>query len=98
MATITLNVYSRALNMDTTMQIILPEQRMQWAQPIGDHRFKLLYLLHGHCADETAWIKDGRMEWLLRGKDVAAVFPRGDRAFYVDGVHSHRYQTFLAEE
>ncbi|MBE5996200.1 MAG: hypothetical protein E7240_02450 [Lachnospiraceae bacterium] len=98
MALATLNVYSRALNMDTTMLLILPEQRMQWASPIGDHKFKVLYLLHGHCGDHTSWLKDSRIEWYLRGTDTVGVFPFGDRAFYVDGVLSHRYQTFLAEE
>ena len=98
MALATLNVYSRALNMDTTLNIILPEQRMQWASPIGDHRFKLLYLLHGHCGDHTSWLKDSRIELYLRGCDTACVLPFGDRSFYVDGAHTHRYQTFIAEE
>ena len=98
MALVTLNVYSRALNMDTTMILTLPEQRMEWASPIGDHRFKILYLLHGHCGDHTSWLKDSRIEWYLRGTDTVGVFPCGDREFYVDGVYTHRYQTFLAEE
>lgn len=98
MALASLNVYSRALNMDTKVNILLPEDRGEWPKPAGGRKFKLLYLLHGHCGDENSWLKDSRIEFYLRGTGTAAVFPFGDRFFYVDGVYTHRYQTFLAEE
>ena len=100
MAFLTLNFYSRALNKDTTISVLLPEDRLEWPKPWGGRKLPVLYILHGHCQDHMAWIKSSRVEWYLRrgGSSAAAVFVDGDREFYVDGVHTHMYQTYIAEE
>lgn len=98
MALASLNFYSRALNMDTCVEVLLPEQRLQWPAAHPEKKYPVLYLLHGHCQDHTAWLKSSRIEWYLRNQDVIVVFPNGDRAFYVDGKYTHRYDTYLTEE
>lgn len=97
MAQATLTIYSRALNKDTTINLLLPERRLEW--PVREtEKHPVLYMLHGHCQDHTSWIRSSRIEWYLRQSSLIAVFPDGDRSFYVDGVCTHRYQTFLTEE
>lgn len=98
MAIASLNFYSRALNMDTCVEVLLPEKRLEWPQPLKDKKYAVLYLLHGHCQDHTSWLKRSRIEWYLRNQDVIVVFPNGDRSSYVDGVYTHRYETYITEE
>ncbi len=98
MALVSLNFYSRALNKNTCAEILLPEKRLQFPKPSGGKRFPVLYLLHGHCHDHTSWIRNTRIEWYLRDQDIIVVFPDGGRGYYVDGVLSHPYQTYLTKE
>lgn len=97
MAQATLTFYSRALNKDTTINVLLPEKRLQW--PTEDRtRYPVFYMLHGHCQDYSSWIRSSRIEWYTRQSQMITVFPDGDRGCYVDGIYTHRYQTFLVEE
>ncbi len=98
MAIASLNLYSRALNMDTCVEVLLPERRLEWPEPRKGKTYPVLYLLHGHCQDHTGWLKNSRIAWYLRNQEIITVFPNGDRANYVDGVLTHRYQTYLSEE
>lgn len=58
----------------------------------------VLYLLHGLSDDETTWMRRTSIDRYAANAGLAVVMPRGDRSFYQDEVHGHRYWTFLSEE
>ena len=58
----------------------------------------VLYLLHGLSDDETTWLRRTSIDRYAANAGLAVIMPRGDRSFYQDEVHGHRYWTFLSEE
>lgn len=98
MAVINMDFYSYELGMNTQATIILPERR---GVPVADRQGKpypVLYLLHGHGLDHTGWLRMTRIEHYLKDTDVIVVMPNGNRGCFVDGLHTHKYGAYLAEE
>ena len=69
---------SDALQMATSMHIILPEK--------GAGPFPVLYLLHGLSDDDSIWARRTRIEWYVRDLPLIVVMPNGNRGFYTDAV------------
>ncbi|PZE22274.1 alpha/beta hydrolase [Paenibacillus xerothermodurans] len=101
MALIQCNFFSEALQLSTSMTVILPQQtRTQIGQQnvkMGD-RHPTLYLLHGLSDDDTIWLRRTSIERYVAPLGLAVVMPQVHRSWYTDMVHGNRYWTFLSEE
>ena len=98
MAFITMSLYSNVLQMDTNVNVILPEVR-KGEQPLEpDRKYPVLYCLHGHGDDHTAWIRKSNIEYLVRNYGLIVVMPTVARSYYTDQYHGHRYIKYLSEE
>jgi len=105
MSLLNYNYSSRVLEMDTKINMILPEPR---PRPEGsDERierklpsdgFPTLYLLHGLTEDFTAWIRKSSIERYASAKNLAVVMPDADASFYTDMACGKDYFKFLNGE
>ena len=82
---------SKALEMETCFQVVLPDE--------GDlKQVKVIYLLHGLTDNCTGWARYTACERYARERGVALVMPEVQRSFYIDGVHGLKYFTYVSQE
>jgi S-formylglutathione hydrolase FrmB len=84
---------SRALGMEVSVKVILPE-----FLKTGGASYKTLYLLHGLSGDHTSWTRYTAIERYAREQDIAVVMPAVGRSWYADTAYGAKYFTFVAEE
>jgi putative tributyrin esterase len=101
MAHLRCDFFSDALGLSTSMTVLLPQPTeqeigMAGAAPAGDP--PVLYLLHGLSDDDTIWLRRTSIERYVAPLGLAVVMPQVHRSFYLDGVHTGDYWTFVAEE
>ena len=82
---------SEALEMNTSMTVILPEKA-------DLSKGKVVYLLHGLEDNCTGWVRYTSVERYAREKGVALVIPEVQRSFYTDMDQGMAYFTFIHEE
>ncbi|XVU23400.1 alpha/beta hydrolase [Actinoplanes sp. CA-054009] len=90
MALIRVDFASEALELDTSMTVVLP-QEVEGPPP-------LLYLLHGLTDDDTAWTRFTSIERYATARGLAVVMPQVHRSFYADEAYGMRFWTFLSDE
>ncbi len=101
MALITCDFFSEALEVGTTMNVVLPQRS---SAQIGVEsvavaaRPPVLYLLHGLSDDHSAWLRYTSIERYAAEAGLAVVMPAAGRSFYANEVHGHRYWDFVSEE
>lgn len=79
MALVKVEYASKALEMATSFQVVLPDE--------GNLRdVKTVYLLHGLTDNCTGWTRYSSCERYAREWGVALVIPEVQRSFYIDGV------------
>jgi S-formylglutathione hydrolase FrmB len=92
MANLTYTFRSETLDLNVSVNIILPE-------PLNkNEKLKTLYLLHGYIGDHTDWIRFSspeRYNWATR---YAIVMPAVQNSYYTDTTYGQKYLTFIAEE
>jgi S-formylglutathione hydrolase FrmB len=102
MALLTCDFFSEALELGTSITVVLPQPTVgQVGVDPGadaDAPPPLLYLLHGRSDDHTAWLRYTSIERYATAAGVAVVMPAVARSFYADEAHGHRYWTYLSEE
>lgn len=98
MALVNINHHSYYLGMDIPITILLPEKR--GCKPVSqpERKYPVLYLLHGHADDNTAWIRKSDLELFVRDYDLIVVMPNGHRGFYTNGACGHHYMDYIAKE
>ena len=96
MACTEFHYYSRVLDIDVSVSVILPEVQTMLEQ--GGKPLPTLYLLHGLSDDHTHWIRQTRLEFYARRYRLAIVMPCVNRSFYTDMKHGAKYFTFVSEE
>lgn len=96
MACTEFHYYSRVLDIDVSVSVILPEVQTMLEQ--GGKLLPTLYLLHGLSDDHTHWIRQTRLEFYARKYRLAIVMPCVNRSFYTDMKHGAKYFTFVSEE
>lgn len=101
MAHLRCDFFSDALRLSTSMTVVMPQPTasqigMTGTAPAGDP--PVLYLLHGLSDDDTTWVRRTSIERYVAPLGLAVVMPQAHRSFYVDGVHTGRYWTFVSEE
>ncbi|KUG54338.1 esterase [Serinicoccus chungangensis] len=102
MALIRCDFFSDALELSTSMTVVLP-QRVQTRigtdePPPSDDSPPVLYLLHGLSDDDTIWSRRTSIERYAEALGLAVVMPAVHRSFYTDMRHGGRYWTFVSEE
>ena len=75
--------YSKALEMDTCVNVILPNE--------GDmSKTRVVFLLHGLSDNYSAWCRYTQVERYALAANVAVVMPEVQRSFYCDTVSGIR--------
>lgn len=91
MALLRVEYSSKALEMNTSFQVFLPDE--------GDlSQVKVVYLLHGLTDNCTGWTRYSSCERYARERGVALVIPEVQRSFYIDGVYGLNYFTYVSQE
>ncbi|MBL8932703.1 MAG: hypothetical protein JNL54_21465 [Kineosporiaceae bacterium] len=101
MALIRCNFFSEALELGTSMTVLLPQAtqaRIGTADLARSGPPPVLYLLHGLSDDDTMWTRQTSIERYADERGLAVVMPQVHRSFYTDQAHGLRFWTFLAEE
>ncbi len=94
MAFLQVNCKSTCLDLNTSMNVILPETPC----PQADGRWPVLYLLHGISSDHASWQRQTSIERYASRLPLAVVMPAVHRSFYADMKHGGKYWTFISEE
>ena len=86
MALLQVNFMSGCLMRTTTMNVILPADKMDFSgRPLyPDKPFPTLYLLHGMLGNYTDWVSGTLIQRWAEEKGLAVVMPCGDNKHYVD--------------
>ena len=86
MALLQVNYLSMALHRTTTMNVILPADRMlpPGEEPQEERPFRTLYLLHGVIGNYTDWVTGTNIQRWAEEKNLAVVMPSGENSFYLD--------------
>lgn len=101
MALVTCDFFSDALEVGTSMTVLLPQQTEAQIGVSGSAASgppPLLYLLHGLSDDHTAWLRYTAIGRYADAAGLAVVMPAVQRSFYTNEVHGHRFWDFISEE
>ena len=101
MALLTCDFFSDALQVGTSMTVVLPQQIEEQIGvtvegPAGPP--PLLYLLHGLSDDHTSWHRYTAIARYAEKAGLAVVMPAVHRSFYTNEAQGHRYWDFVSEE
>lgn len=102
MAFCQLNLFSEALRVQTTVNVIVPQQSTSGEIGVENNakseKYKCLYLLHGLSDDHTIWMRRTSIERYAQKYGICVVMPFGGRSFYTDMKHGGKYYTYIAKE
>lgn len=102
MAFCQVHLYSEALGLQTTVNVIIPQKRtvgeigVESGKNTGKHR--CLYLLHGLSDDHTIWLRRTSIERYAQKYGICVVMPFADKSFYTDMKFGCKYYTYIAKE
>ena len=100
MALLHVTYFSEALNVQTSVDVILPEMK----QGIGvdaaaaEELPKVLYLLHGYSDDHTIWQRRTSVERYAASHNLAVIMPGVNHSFYCNEVYGEKYWDFVSDE
>lgn len=83
--------YSKALEMDTCVNVILPNEGN-----LADT--KVVYLLHGLSDNYSAWSRYTAVERYALSAGAAVIMPEVQRSFYCDTASGMAYFRYISEE
>ena len=103
MALLSVQLYSGALAMSTTVQVILPDRHRapELNGSIGAKRqgpIKALYLLHGMTDDQSVWCRQTSIERYVSDKNLAVIMPTTGLHWYTDEPMSQKWWTYISQE
>lgn len=85
-----LEFYSEKLQMNTRVNVILPDHPKD--------KGKILLLLHGLHDDENSWIDQTRLVSYASKTQIAIIMPRADHSYYTNRDGDSRYFDYIGEE
>ena len=97
-------LYSKSLEIDTRLGVILPQdgRNARVDAPAGRHTGlkppKTLILLHGLSDNAAAWWMRTSIIRYAEAHGIAVLMPQGEKSFYHDMAYGDRYFTYLTEE
>ena len=102
MALFQMQIYSEALGMQTTVNIVMPQRSTGGEIGIennsGTEKYKCLYLLHGLSDDHSIWLRRTSIERYASDYGICVVMPCGGRSFYTDMKYGEKYYTYISKE
>jgi len=100
MAFFEISYYSKALNRNVPVSVILPEiaKSESGAGAPDVESYKTLYLFHGLSGDHTTWMRQTSIERYAADYGIAVVMPDVGRSWYTDTCYGAKYFTFVTEE
>ena len=100
MAFLQVQFFSAALNVASTVNVILPEADQGIgveASSAGDLP-DVLYLLHGYSDDHSIWMRRTSVERYAAAHNLAVIMPAVNHSFYFNEAHGERYWDYVSEE
>lgn len=100
MAFLEFHYYSKALDKNVTVNVLLPERaKADETAGIPDGvPYKTLYLYHGLTSDYSSWMRRTNIERYATEYNIAVVMPDVARSWYSNTQYGANYLTFVAEE
>lgn len=92
-----LTIRSVALEMDTKVTVLLPEDRHR-TEDLRGRKYPVLYILHGYKEDCSSWLHLSNIFLMCRDLDLIVVMPSANNSSYNDQVYGQAYFTWIAEE
>ena len=100
MAFLQIQFFSAALNVASTVNVIMPEAN----QGIGIEASKdgrppkVLYLLHGYSDDHSIWMRRTSVERYAAKHNLAVIMPAVNHSFYCNEVYGENYWDYVSDE
>ena len=100
MALFHLVYFSKALNVQTPVDVIIPEGQQGIGVDTGceEDLPKVLYLLHGFSDDQTIWQRRTSVERYAASHNLAIIMPGVNHSFYCNEVYGEKYWDFICQE
>ncbi|HOI85163.1 MAG TPA: alpha/beta hydrolase family protein [Acholeplasmataceae bacterium] len=92
MAFLTLHVRSNALELNTTVNVLIPQDVKK------NEKLKVLYLYHGYIGDHTDWMRYTSLERYAWAYRYAIVMPAVNNSYYMDTASGMNYFTYVSKE
>ncbi len=89
------NIFSKVLQLETGLTVILPGDRLYGTSHAP---CKVLWLLHGLSDNHSAWLRYTSLDRYIREHNVAVVMPECHHSLYTDEKLGLRYYTYLTDE
>ena len=83
--------------MDTSLNVLLPENKHGREELHADQKFPVLYVLHGYGDNYSSWIRKSTLEYIARDYDVIVVMPEVNNSFY-SNQSGPQYYDYLTKE
>jgi putative tributyrin esterase len=96
MALIRIDHVPETVKVNSPLYIIIPEPMKIGGRPLTSS--KVLYLLHGHSDDGSAWQRYTAIESIAALYGLVVVMPSAGISFYTDQTNGQNYFTYLTEE
>ncbi len=93
----TFTMRSVALDMDTKVDVLLPENR-RITEDIRGTKYPVLYVLHGYKNDNSSWLNLSNLFLLCRDLDLIVIMPAVNNSMYTDEYYGQDYYTWITEE
>ena len=87
-------LFSDALGLCVTVDVILPQRR----DNASNHKLPVLWLLHGAFGNHADWIRRTSIERYVAPYGLAVVMPSAQNSCYCDMAHGGKYYTFISKE
>lgn len=92
MSKIQLSFFSPALEMNTSLTVLVPDDLKK------NEQLRPFYVLHGYNGDHQDWTRLTAIERYLRNRRVCVIMPSGFNAYYTDHVVGLQYYTYFTKE
>ena len=100
MAFLQIQFFSAALNVASTVNVILPE--MNQGIGIGSSKDerppKVMYLLHGYSDDHSIWMRRTSVERYAANHNLAVIMPAVNHSFYCNEIYGEKYWDYVSDE
>ncbi len=101
MAFLQVSIYSNVLEMEVSMNVILPQKTEKKIGTATNGRLTdvpVMYLLHGMGGNHSVWERRTSIERYVADLGLAVIMPSTDLGWYTDTRYDMKYWTFISEE
>ena len=100
MAFLQIQFFSSALNVASTVNVILPEsdQGIGVAASRDERPPKVLYLLHGYSDDHSIWMRRTSVERYAAKHNRAVIMPAVNHSYYCNEIYGEKYWDYVSDE